>query len=130
SERRAEERKKRGGTDPSRLQLATNRASASYSLVMSHSLGRLGLGASAAWGGWFASSVMALTSRPSTRMTTSCARELIALAWRMRATSSGVLTSVAWCSAGRRYLSVDTVVVFGPRHASQLGWREGKRGEW
>src|ERR1700731_4218292 len=46
----------------------------------------------------------------------------------MRAASSKVLTSRARCSAGRRYLSVDTVVVSGPRHASHAGGRGGSVG--
>lgn len=94
---------------PSRRQDATKIASASASLSISHSPGR-----SEWWRGDMSPSRLAAagsdatrTPAPNTRMTTSCARELISFARRTRWTSASDLVRRARCKAERRYASDD-----------------------
>jgi hypothetical protein len=84
-------------------------ASASASLSISHSPGR-----SEWWRGDMSSSLLTAagsdavrTPAPNTRMTTSCARELISFARRTRWTSASDLVRRARCKAERRYASDD-----------------------
>jgi hypothetical protein len=94
---------------PSRRQDATKIASASASLSINHSPGRSGW-----WRGDMSTSLLtaagsdaARTPAPNTRMTTSCARELISFARRTRWTSASDLVRRARCKAERRYSSDD-----------------------
>jgi hypothetical protein len=67
------------------------------------------------------------TPAPSTRMTTSCARELIAFARRIRVISAADLVRRARCSAERRY-EVDWRAVAGRGGARGTARSVGARG--
>ena len=117
--------KQNNGTNPSLLQDATKMASASASFSISHSPGRRGLFNPSA-----SSSILPLTALPSTRITTSWARELISLACLMAAISSISLVNRARWRAERRYKSVTA-----PPSEANTCWvyssgRTGKSGEF
>jgi hypothetical protein len=84
---------------PSRRHDATKIASASASFSMSHSPGSATAGVSASTGPPCGAARRRRTPVPSTRMTTSCARELISFARRISAISAADFIRRARCRA-------------------------------